>query len=94
MKDIHYCLKDDVKYPTVLKNIKGAPDIIYYKGNIEIATEYKNVAVIGSRKCSARGMQLAYDTAKYLAGKERGVLITSKEFIDKIKEVCNDGYTG
>ena len=34
------------------------------------------------------------NTAKYLAGKERGVLITSKEFIDKIKEVCNDGYTG
>lgn len=74
MKDIHYCLKDDVKYPTVLKNIKGAPDIIYYKGNIEIATEYKNIAVIGSRKCSARGMQLAYDTAKYLAGRRINVV--------------------
>lgn len=74
MKDIHYCLKDDVKYPTVLKNIKGAPDIIYYKGNIEIAMEYKSVAVIGSRKCSARGIQLAYDTAKYLAGRRINVV--------------------
>lgn len=33
-------------------------------------------------------------TAKYLAGKERGVLITSKEFIEKIKEVCSDGQQG
>ena len=33
-------------------------------------------------------------TAKYLAGKERGVLITSKEFIEKIKEVCSDRQQG
>ena len=32
------------------------------------------------------------NTSKYMAGKERGVLITSKEFLNKIKEVCNGGH--
>ncbi len=74
MKDIHYCSKNDVNYPKMLKNIKNAPDTIYYKGNIEIVTEYKNVAVIGSRQCSAYGKHLAYETAKYLSDRQINVV--------------------
>ena len=74
MKDIYYCSKNDVNYPKMLKNIKNAPDTIYYKGNIEIVTEYKNVAVIGSRQCSDYGEHLAYETAKYLSDRQINVV--------------------
>ena len=74
MKDIHYCSKDDAKYPDALKNIKNAPATIYYKGNIEIVTEYKNIAVIGSRECSTYGIHLAYETAKYLSNRQINIV--------------------
>lgn len=74
MKDIHYCSKDDAKYPDALKNIKNAPATIYYKGNIEIVTKYKNIAVIGSRECSTYGIHLAYETAKYLSNRQINIV--------------------
>lgn len=74
MKDICCCSKNDKKYPKALKNIKNAPVTVYYKGNIEIATKFKSVAVIGSRECSDYAGHLAYDTAKYLAGRQINIV--------------------
>lgn len=64
---IFYCTRDNSNYPIELNNIKNPPAVIYYKGNIEIANKYKNIAVIGSRNCSLYGEKLSYDTGKYIA---------------------------
>lgn len=72
---IFYCTKDNKEYPAQLSNIKNSPAVIYYKGNIEIANRYKNIAIIGSRKCSEYGRQLSYDAGKYMA--ENGITVVN-----------------
>lgn len=71
---IYFCTRDDELYPRQLKNIKNPPAVIYYKGNIDIANKYKNIAVVGSRNCSENGRRLAYDTGKYVAEKNINVV--------------------
>lgn len=61
---ISYCTITDKEYPAELKAIGHAPAVIYYKGNIEIVNQYKNLAVIGSRNISQMGIKFAYDTGK------------------------------
>ena len=61
---VSYCTLEEDRYPRELRNISGRPPVIYYKGNIGIVNQRKNIAVIGSRKSSAKGMKLAYETGK------------------------------
>lgn len=63
---ISYCLAKDEHYPVCWRNLSGMPAVIYYKGAIEIINAYKNVAVIGSRKASAKGRELSYKTGKMI----------------------------
>lgn len=65
---INSCLPEDKGYPLNLKRIKGNPSVIYYRGNIHILNQYKNVAVVGSRKASLEGLQLSYQTGRKVAG--------------------------
>lgn len=44
------------------------PALLYYKGNIEIINQHKNVAIIGSRKFSSSGKDAAFHAGK-AAGK-------------------------
>lgn len=32
---ISYCLIEDAQYPSVMRELKGMPPFLYYKGNIE-----------------------------------------------------------
>ncbi|MCR5261248.1 MAG: DNA-processing protein DprA [Candidatus Gastranaerophilales bacterium] len=43
---------DDDDYPTLLRQIDGAPMWLYYIGNRELFNAKYNMAVVGSRKCS------------------------------------------
>lgn len=65
--DIYTCEKSDIRYPRGMKELSNMPSLLYYKGNIEIVNQYKNVAVIGSRKASKEGLVFAYDTGKIAA---------------------------
>lgn len=40
---------------------------LYYKGNVSIINEYRNIAVIGTRKMSREGEKLSYITGQKLA---------------------------
>lgn len=66
---VSYCLAEDERYPSAIRDLKDMPPLLYYKGNIEILNQYKNVAVIGSRKISKEGMELAYSTGTTVAQK-------------------------
>ena len=65
--EILKCYKEDHKYPVSLKGVKGIPSLIYYRGNIDILNEYKNVAVVGSRKASLEGLRMARETGRIVA---------------------------
>lgn len=69
MSQILSCHKEDQYYPVLLREISGMPSLLYYRGNIEILNQYKNVAIIGSRTSSENGLHLSYETARLAARK-------------------------
>ncbi len=64
----------DDEYPKKLKNIDGAPYILYYKGNLK-TVKNTSVAVVGSRKATKYGMWAAEKFTRELS--ELGVTIVS-----------------
>lgn len=66
-------LKDE-KYPYLLKEIPYPPPVLYTAGNIQLANE-PQLAIIGSRKPTFAGIQVAEAFARELA--EIGWVITS-----------------
>jgi DNA processing protein len=64
----------DDEYPIKLRNIDGAPYILYYKGNISISNSL-SIAVVGSRKATDYGAWAAEKLSRELA--ELGVTIIS-----------------
>lgn len=64
---------DDI-YPESLKNIPDPPQLLYKKGKI-IKGDRNAIAIIGSRKCTSYGKNIAYKFAKELAS--YGVTIVS-----------------
>ena len=63
----------DENYPKLLKGIKNAPEVIYYKG--EIKFDENCFAVVGTRRFSPYGKQVALEMAGDLA--EAGLIIVS-----------------
>ena len=57
----------DKEYPTYYLQIPNKPVFIYAKGNLELLNHDKNIAVIGTRKCSPFGRDVAFKTAEYFA---------------------------
>ena len=58
-------------YPKGLLSISSRPSFLYYKGNIEIINQYKNIAVVGTRKASEKGKRVAYEAGQLVA--EKGI---------------------
>jgi DNA processing protein len=73
MNDIKTIDIENKNYPRLLKEIKGAPKVIYYKG--EILAEENCLAIVGTRMYSAYGKQVALEIAGDLA--EAGLTIVS-----------------
>lgn len=61
-------------YPDKLKNIYGFPPLLYYRGNIE-NLQKESLAIVGSRKATYHGQQIAQKIAFELA--EVGFAIVS-----------------
>lgn len=58
----------DENYPKMLKNIDTFPVMLHYKGSINKLNQMPpGIAVVGSRKISAYGQQVAYDIGPYLS---------------------------
>lgn len=54
-KSIKYICINDKGYPKNLKEIYNPPKLLYYKGDLSIASNNLTIAMVGSRKCSAYG---------------------------------------
>jgi len=64
---------EDKNYPKLLKEIKDAPEVLYYRG--ELKPNEQCFAVVGTRRCSPYGKQVALEIAGDLA--EAGLTIVS-----------------
>lgn len=64
----------DDHYPALLSNLNPAPPLLFVKGNPDIL-QRPQIAMVGSRKLSPHGAQIAYDFAQYFA--ERHYVVTS-----------------
>jgi DNA processing protein len=64
---------ENENYPKRLKEIKDPPKILYYLG--EIKSEENCLAIVGARKCTNYGKEIAYRIASDLA--EAGLTIVS-----------------
>jgi len=69
MKNINVSFVDisENKFPEKLKKIYDPPLVLFYDGNLELLSKRTCVAIVGSRKCSNYGRQVAYDFAKSLS---------------------------
>lgn len=65
---------DDAAYPTSLKNIHDPPPIIYVKGQL-LPQDQKAIAIVGTRKATRSGLEIAGKLAYQLA--ELGITIVS-----------------
>lgn len=71
--DFVLCL-DDADYPQQLNTYNDKPPILFGQGDVSILNEAQ-IAIVGSRKPSPHGRQVAYDFAYYLS--EKGFYINS-----------------
>lgn len=68
--NIYFIGTDDSKFPKKLKNIPDAPLYLFYKGDISIANNRPNIAVIGTRQPTSRGIKVGRRFGEILAEKE------------------------
>lgn len=73
MWEIKSCQKNDECYPKTLRDIKAAPDILYYIGDIS-ACENVVIAVVGKRDATERYLKIAKMVGGVLANKGFTVL--------------------
>jgi len=65
----------DQQYPIQLKLLKNPPLFLFCKGNIELLSSLKSIAVVGTRENSKIGKIVAIKTAEYFAS--QGYIIVS-----------------
>src|SRR5258708_182056 len=69
-----FTLSDEL-YPKLLRETYDPPIVIYYLGNLTAALSQPAIAIVGSRRCSTYGRNVAEKLSRGLA--ERGVTIVS-----------------
>lgn len=74
MEEIQEISINDGNYPKLLKEIKDAPKVLYYRGSLPRA-ESMGFAIVGTRRYSDYGKQVALEIAADLA--EAGLTIVS-----------------
>lgn len=74
MMDIKEIAIASAEYPEGLRHIAVPPQKLYIRGEL-LASDANAVAIVGSRKCTHYGKQVAYDLANALA--RRGVTVVS-----------------
>ncbi len=70
---IHICCIEDKEYPHLLRNIFEPPPLLFYRGHIQ--ADSLNVAIVGSRRSTPYGRNVAHSFGAKLA--QAGVTIVS-----------------
>lgn len=84
------------KYPQKLKNIEDAPIILYYKGCIDRLNLNKNIAIVGSRKCTSYGRDVTRIISREISEYNINIISGMANGIDAeahLSSLDNNGYT-
>ena len=73
--NIHVLTMKDHRYPRRLRGIYDAPLLLYYKGTLPEVDALASIGVVGTRKPSVYGLQMAQRMGAALA--DRGALVVS-----------------
>jgi len=65
----------DKRYPRLLREIYDPPIVIYCLGNLDAAVRQPAISIVGSRRCSSYGRNVAEKLSRELA--ERGITVIS-----------------
>lgn len=93
-KDIKLLTYNDSLYPSIAKEYEEAPTLLYYRGSIRENIE--GVAIVGSRRCSNYGKEVAIEAAEFLAKNNIPVISGMAKGIDGYAHVAclkSGGYT-
>lgn len=82
--DIHICTMYDIDYPISLLQYEDAPFGVFYKGNISMANEKKNISIVGSRKCSRYGIDVTSSMVEQLSPYEINIVSGMAKGIDSV----------
>ncbi|TSC56640.1 MAG: DNA processing protein [Parcubacteria group bacterium Gr01-1014_18] len=74
----------DKSYPQILTEIPSPPALLFYKGDITLASQGKRAAIVGTRKPSPYGEKMAGLIAEYLAKKEVSIVSGLATGIDTV----------
>ncbi len=66
-QDIRVCTWMDAEYPLLLKEIDQPPPVLYIRGSITKQDE-ESFAIVGTRRVTVYGKQVAREAAEFLAG--------------------------
>lgn len=86
----------DSLYPEKLKKFEDAPCILYFKGDIEKLNDNYNISIVGSRKCTYYGINVAKVISSELSKNNINIISGMAKGIDTIAHNCsldNHGYT-
>ena len=78
-ENLHILTYRDAAYPMRLKNIADPPVVLYYKGRLPDLDGSPVIAVVGTRKASAYGMQTAKRMG-YQIGRCGGILVSGMAY--------------
>lgn len=84
IKDIHICTIYDIDYPISLLQYEDAPFGIFYKGNISMINEKKNISIVGSRKCTRYGIDVTNSMVEQLSPYEINIVSGMAKGIDSV----------
>lgn len=82
--DIEISIYGDENYPRNLYCINDAPPVIFYRGDINILDDMKNIAIVGARNCTSYGEDFIKVTMNYLSNFEVNIISGGAIGIDSL----------
>jgi DNA processing protein len=73
----------DLEYPQKLKDLEGAPYVLYFKGVLK-NSDVNSVAIVGSRKMTLYGQEISQKFSKELAGSGLAIISGLAKGIDTV----------
>lgn len=93
-KNIKITIYDDDKFPEILNRYEDSPTLLYYKG--EIFKDLKGVGIVGARRCTEYGKNIAVEASSFLASNGIPVISGMAKGIDSYAHTAclkSEGYT-
>tara|TARA_B100000989_G_scaffold35295_1_gene22429 strand:- start:1121 stop:2044 length:924 start_codon:yes stop_codon:yes gene_type:complete len=73
----------DKDYPERLRRIELPPVLIFCKGNLSLLDNKKNIAFVGTRKCSELGASISFKTSAFFAENKFNIISGLAKGIDE-----------